>query len=243
VKFAIVIAVVALLGSLAIVLPKPQEQEPDLSERCAPVLVAMAKLVPTRPNISYSGAEVSVAGRQVRLSARIENRKRAEKKFLVALAVDLFVDGVLQPLTVGSVGVGDSEEEAENTAIQEWAAYVGSALFASLVSDHDAGLPINGFVAFPGLPGIRGAEVPLPEHIDKDLLEHLETLIPNLRSSRGELHSILIMVKVEQGRVAGGECRVDGVISTDAMTAIRSFRWPPTQDHYLFKQFYILRRR
>src|SRR5215469_2682729 len=118
VKFAIVIvvAVVALLGLLAIV-----PQGPDLSERCARELVASAKSLPTQASVSHSGAQVSVGGRQVRLSARIENRERAENKFFVGLAVDLFVDGVFQPLTVGSVGVGDTEEEAEETAVQQWA--------------------------------------------------------------------------------------------------------------------------
>ncbi len=247
VKLAIVtvVIVVALLGLLAIVSrsqTRPTPQGPDLSERCARVLTAMAKSMPTRGSVSYSGAQVSVGGRQVRLSARIENRERAENKFLVGLVVNLFVDGVFQPLTVGSVGVADTEEKAEDTALQEWAQLVGVALVATLGSNGDTGLPFDGFFAYPGLTGIRGSQVAWSEHIARDLLGHLETLVPNLRSSGGELHSISIMAIVKQGGVVGGECRVDGVISPKALTAIRSFPWPLTQAHYVFKQFYILRR-
>jgi hypothetical protein len=241
-KFAIVVSVVALLLGLILSI-FPKSHGANLSERCARVLVTMAESVPTKASVSYSGSEISVGSRHVGLIARVENRKRAEKKFLVALAVDLFVDGVFQPLTVGSVGVGDTEEEAENTAIEEWAQYVGMALFASLVFDDDAGLPFDVFVAYGGLTGIRGSQFPLPEHLVTDLLGYLKTMVPNLRSSGGELHSILIMVYVEDGRVVGGECRVDGVDSTEALAAIRPFPWPPTQAPYLFKQFYILRRK
>jgi hypothetical protein len=158
------------------------------------------------------------------------------------MAVDVFVDGVFQPLTVGSIGVGDTEEEAEDTAIQEWAQYVAIALVATLDSDVDAGLPFDGFVAHSGLTGIRGSQVDLPKHIATNMLVHLKTLAPNLRSSGSELHSILIMVEVNQGGVVGGECRVDGVISSEALAAVRSFPWPSTQAGYIFKQVYILRR-
>ncbi len=240
VKFAISIAALALLGFVAIVLLKRQESK--LSERCARVLVAAAKSVPTQASVSQSGPEVSVGGRQVRLRARVENRKHAENKFFVALAVDLYVDGVLQPLTVGSVGVGDTDQEAEDTAVEEWAQLVGDAVVAALASNNDAGLPFDGFVAYAGRTGIRGSQPNLPKDIAKHLLRQMKTKASNLRWSEGELHSISIIVKVNQGGTADGECRVDGVVSPEALTAMQAFPWPPTQALYMLKQFYILRR-
>lgn len=240
-RLAIAVGVILVVGLLAIIFQK--RQRPDLSERCARVLAATAKLSSTKITVSNSGPDVSVAGRQVHVRARIENRKRSREKYFVALAVDLFVDGVLQPLTFGAVGVGNTDQDAEDTAIAEWAQYVGIALFEALASDRDRGLPLDSFAAYAGLTGVRGAEVSLPEHMTRDLLEPLKTAAPLLNSTESEFHSISIMVTVQEGAVTGGECRVDGLISSEALTAVQGFPWPKTPAEYLLKQFYILRRR
>jgi hypothetical protein len=108
---------------------------------------------------------------------------------------------------IDTIGVGDTEEETEDSAIVEWAQYVAFGLVATLDFEANSGIPFEGFVAFPGATGIRGSQVNLPKHVDIGILGHLKALAKTLRSPGSELHSILIMVGVSQGKVLSGECR------------------------------------
>jgi uncharacterized protein DUF6348 len=207
-------------------------------------LVAIAKSAAA--TLTSSGDRVRIGSKEVRLRAEIEAAEPSpdNKKYLVGLRVDVFVDGVLQPLTFGSVGIGSDRGDAVETAVSDWAMYVGDALLGALgVKIGEEPQNVGPFLVYQGLVGIRGAHSPWSTEKNRQLLHDLDPLVKGLEHSPGELHSILLMVAVEQGGTPQGECRVDGVISPAALTAVLSFPWSQNGTAYIFKQFYVLRRR
>jgi Family of unknown function (DUF6348) len=182
----------------------------------------------------------------VRLRAEIEAAEPSpdNKKYLIGLRINVFVDGVLQPLTFGSVGIGSDRGDAVETAVSDWAMYVGDPLLGALgVKIGEEPQNVGPFLVYQGLVGIRGSHSPWSTENNRQLLHRLDTLVKGLEHSPGELHSISLMVAVEQSGTPQGECRVDGVISPAALTAVQSFPWSQNGTAYIFKQFYVLRRR
>jgi uncharacterized protein DUF6348 len=122
--------------------------------------------------------------------------------------------------------------------------YVGRALLGALgVKTGDLPQTVGPFAVYPGLAGIRGSGVVWSAEKDKQLLDHLDTLIRELEHSPGEFHSISLLVVIQPDGTLPGECRVDDAISPAALTAVQSFPWSKNGTSYIFKQFYVLRRR
>jgi hypothetical protein len=96
--------------------------EPDLSARYAQVLVRVGTAAGA--TLAASGNRIRNGNKVVRLQPQIENDERADTKSLIGLRVDVFVDEVLQPLTYGSLGIGNNREDAISTAVSEWAMVV-----------------------------------------------------------------------------------------------------------------------
>jgi hypothetical protein len=217
--------------------------QPDLSEQCAQALVGVVKN--SAAAVASPGGLIRIGRREVRLAARIENDEHADTKYLIGLRVDVFVDGVLQPLTYGSVGVGSDREDAIGTAVSEWASAVGEALLGALgVKIGEEPQQVGPFLVYQGPAGIRGSDrVIWSSENDKRLLHHLTAIVQGLERSPGELHSISLMVFVGRDGMTKGECRIDGAISPAVLKAAQSFSWGQDGLEYLFKKFYVVRRR
>jgi hypothetical protein len=216
----------------------------NLSNRCAVSLASLARSSGATP--SLEGNRIRINKDELQLSANIEDEGQAQSQYAVGLAVGVSVNGVARPLTVGSVGIGASREEAVETAVSEWAQLAGVALLDALGVRKQGGLTFGAgrFSVHPGLMGIRGSQdVVWSDDSQRRLLDSLGALIRGLESSPSEFHSVSIRLVVEPGGVSGGECRVDGAVSAEALKAVHSFPWPPTTKGYMFKQFYVLRRR
>jgi len=67
--------------------------------------------------LAASGSRIRIGSKVVRLQAQIENDERADTKARIGLRVDVFVDEVLQPLTYGSVGIGNEAIAHSETAV------------------------------------------------------------------------------------------------------------------------------
>lgn len=195
--------------------------------------------------LTASGDRVRIGKREIRLAAQIENDEHTDTKFLIGLRVDVFVDGQLQPLTYGSVGVGGDRQDAISTAVSEWAMAVGQALLGTFgVKVGEEPPQVGPFLIYQGPAGIRGSPgIRWPSESDKRLLHHLDPFIQGLERSPGELHSISLMVFVGRDGAVKGECRIDGATSPAVLKAMQSFPWRQGDSEYLFKQFYAIRRR
>jgi hypothetical protein len=236
---AIVLTIVVAIVLTAVYASR---QEPNPSERCVQSLASLAKAAGAP--FTSAGDRIQIGSKDVRLVAQIENEERADAKFLVGLRVDVLVGEVPQPFTFGSVGVGSNRDDAIATDVFEWSQYVGRALLGALgVKSSDLPQSVGPFLVYPGLTGIRGSGGVWSAEKDRQLLHHLETIIQGLNRSSGEFHSISLMLAVRVNGILEGECRVDGVVSPAALTAIQSFAWGQNGTEYIFKQFYALRRR
>jgi hypothetical protein len=216
-------------------------RRPDLSERCVRALARVAK---SAGGFTLSEDQIKIGDADVRLRAQIEHEESADTKFLIGIFVDVYVNGVLQPLTAGQVGVGSDRDDAIETAVSEWAMLVGQPLLGALgakISQQPE--DIGGFFVYHGFAGIRGPRtVTWPEEKQTRLVHRLESFIQGLEHYRGDLHSISLLVVVAGDGTTQGECRVDGAISPNLLKMVQSFPW--AQDGvYMFKQFYALRRK
>lgn len=221
--------------------------DPALSGRCAEALAALARSFGATPSVE--GERVRVGKDELRLRAVVEGENRApagvQLRYASGIAVEVSVNGVPQPLTAGSVGVGDSREDARETAVSEWAHLVGVGVLDALgVRRKEAvSLASGRFSVHPGLTGFRGQQQVLwSNERHPELVEKLKGAIGRLEGLPSEFHSISIMLVVETDGSASGECRVDGVESEEALKAVQSYSWPRTSAAYMFKQFYVLRR-
>jgi hypothetical protein len=71
---------------------------------------------------------------------------------------------------------------------------------------------------------VAGAEdVAWSDESRRKLLDNLGAIISGLESSPSEFHLILIMVAVKPSGSTDGECRVDGVVSKEALKEAQSF--------------------
>lgn len=216
--------------------------QPDLSERCAQALVRVGKAAAA--TLTASGNQIRIGNKVVRLQAQIENDQRAESKSLIGLRVDIFVDEVLQPLTYGSVGLGDDREAAISTAVSEWAMAVGEAILGGLgVKIGENPEQIGTLLVYRGPAGIRGSDsVIWSLENDRKLLRYLRASFQELEHTPGSLHSISLTLLITSDGVAEGECRIDGAVSPSLLKAARSFPWDRRGGQFVFKQFYVVQR-
>ena len=218
-----------------------------LSKLASSGLLCEGWSIPEAWALVTSGDRIEIGSTKVRLQARIEKEVRVEGGFLIGLAVDVFVNDVLQPLTYGSVGAKGDRDDAVQTAVHDWAMYVGKPLLGALgVRIGEEPQKIGSFLVYEGPTGIREGKgspfVPFSKEEGEQLLERLDPFIRGMEHSPGEFHSIFLIVIVSEGTTKGGGCRLDRDISPELVKAIQSFSWSQHGAEYVFKQFYVLRR-
>jgi hypothetical protein len=121
------------------------------------------------------------------------------------------------------VGIGSDRGDAVEGAVGNWAMYVGYPLLGALeVKIGEEPQNVGPFLVYQGLVGIRGSSSPWSTEKSGQLLHRLDSLVKGLEHSQGELHSISVMVSVEQDGTTQGERRVDGVLSPAALMAVQS---------------------
>jgi hypothetical protein len=217
-------------------------KQPDLSEKCAQALAKVAQSA--APGLTSLADRISIGSTEVRLQARMEHEERADTKFVVGIHVDIYINGVRQPLTSGSVGIGSDRNDAIETAVSEWAMLVGEALLGALgVKIGQEPQKIGSFLVYQGFSGIRGSPtITWSTEKERQLVNQLGAFIQGMEHYPGEFHSISLLVSVRHDGTAEGECRVDGALSPALLKTVQSFPWGQNEV-YLFKQFYVLRRR
>jgi hypothetical protein len=195
-----------------------------------------------------AGDRLEIGSTKVRLEAKIENEEKVDNPsgVLIGLSVDVSLNDVLQPLTYGVVGAKGDRDDAVQSAVHDWAMYVGEALLGSFgVRIGEEPQKIGSFLVYQGATGIRegiGSRVAWSKEQDTQLLEHLDPFVRGMEHSSGELHSISLMVMVQNGTTKG-ECRIDGHTSPELFNAIQPLPfWNQVGSVYVFKQFYVLKR-
>ena len=196
------------------------------------------------------GTTVSVSGRAVSVTARINNRLQQNSRHILAAEFDISVGGIQIPtLLAGAIGVAGTPDHARDTAAAEWAAQYGAPIGLALASRFGASalpsyakLEVDGQVLFRGPPGLRGeAKVAAAVSSDEFLRRVATLVVASLRRKPpiSEYRSALVQIVVTGTAVTAGECRVDGLISTELLETLSKLAWPEGSPQYMFKLFFV----
>lgn len=109
------------------------------------------------PGTSFGGeGELFVKGQRIEVIPILEHSAQQGGRWLAGVRFDMRINGRDEPkFSFGTVGVGESEEDAQHVAVQQWQAYFGTAFVAAMVAV-ERGLDVNGYRVYPGALGIRG---------------------------------------------------------------------------------------
>jgi hypothetical protein len=197
------------------------------------------------------GTTVSVSGRAVSVTARINQRRQQDSRYILAAEFDISVGGIQIPtLVAGAVGVDDTPDHARDTVAAEWAAQYGVPIGLALASQFGASDPppshakveVDGQALFHGPPGLRG-EAKSPAYVSsEEFVRRVATIVvANLQRKLpvGEYRSALVQIVVAGTAVTGGECRVDGLISTELLEGLSKLSWSEGSPTYMFKLFFV----
>ena len=194
---------------------------------------------------------VSVSGRTVSVTARINKRLQENSRHILAAEFDISVGGIQIPtLTAGAIGVDDTPDHARDTVAAEWAAQYGAPIGFALASQFGASnappsyarVEVDGQALFHGPPGLRGEAKSPADVSSEEFVRRVATLVvANLQRKPpvGEYRSALVQIVVAGTAVTGGECRVDGLISTELLEALSKLSWPEGLPTYMFKLFFV----
>lgn len=204
------------------------------------------------------GTTVSVSGRTVSVTARINNRLQQNSRHILAAEFDISVGGIQIPtLVAGAIGVDDTPDHARDTAAAEWAAQYGAPIGFALASQFGASDPppgtnklapfyakleVDGQALFHGPPALRGeAKVTAAVSSDEFVRRVATLVVASLRRKPpvSEYRSALVQIVVTGTAVTGGECRVDGLISTELLETLSKLSWPEGSPSYIFKLFFV----
>jgi hypothetical protein len=109
------------------------------------------------PGTSFGGeGELLVKSQRIEVIPILEHSAQQGGRWLAGVRFDMRIDGSKEPkFSFENVGIGESTEEAQHAAVQEWRAYFGTAFVVAMLHG-DRGLDVNGFRVYPGELGIRG---------------------------------------------------------------------------------------
>ena len=146
-----------------------------------------------------------------------------------------------EKLTFGSVGIGDSEEDARATAVAEWYMSFGAALLNALAGK-SASVSQNGYAVYPGGMGLRGG-APKDWMDGSDSMHHriLSSLARGLPKPDSAIHTLDLKVAVNPKGAVEGDCRLDGMPAPQVLSILKSLAWPKQATGYLLKQAYVLK--
>ena len=208
------------------------------------MLLKLADLKDSEPKVTSTNGAVLIGNHTVRIVPVSETSTKANGKFIEAARFEISIDGVKnENLTVGSIGIGNSAQDAADTSVQEWYMTVGSAILQT-VSSSPSKLTVSNFTVRAGLMGIRGDPpkgwVDGSDDMHRKILAVIDASNPIENTS--EVHVLDLKVVVAPNGTIHGECRNDGKTSEVLLSTLKKLSWPSTSTGYMFKQAYVLRK-
>jgi len=215
----------------------------DLAKCLGASLAKLADKKDSDVTLTFKDGVLTIGRWKIRVSPISENSTTTQDRFVEAARFDIQIDSAPHPeLTYGSIGIGDSQQDAIQTAVQEWYLGFGAALFRAL-GDAATKVTASGFSVYPGFMGIRG-DLPKGSWMDgsdemhRRVLAALGTHLPNATNG---LHTLALKIWTNIDGSVGGEALIDAKPSEAILAAIMKLDWPKSSS-YMFKQAYILKR-
>jgi hypothetical protein len=218
-----------------------EEENAKLFACLAAELAQLAAKGQLPPGFTVTKDGVILREHTLRITPTSEYAGARQSKFLSAARFDVTLDGRKEEqFTFGSIGVGDSAQEARQTAAQEWYFGFGAAMFHALAGSPTS-LTFDGFSIYPGLMGVRGqAPQGWVNGTDEMHLRILASLAAILPKPGPATHSLDLKLSVPPNGILEGECKFDGKTNDPVFLALKTLPWPVLPTAYLFKQAYVL---
>jgi hypothetical protein len=216
------------------------DESTQLSANLTGSIEKLARQGSTPVPVAVSNGKITVGKYAVQVTPISEKAGQMSGKFVSAARFEIAVDGSSNDhLTAGTIGIGDSAQDARETAVREWYLSFGSALFRALNGNPTA-LKAGPFAVYAGAMGIRGEApgdwVNSTDTMHEKILASLSDLLP---ADAATIHTLDLKIMAAPGAI-DGECRVDGQVSAPILNALKRLPWPKTAP-YMFKQSYILK--
>ncbi|MGH1384689.1 DUF6348 family protein [Kordia sp.] len=191
-----------------------------------------------------NGNKIILGDKSIEINVNVEFDGKKEGKWIYASNFSTIVKtSKTTEFNIGSIGIGNSREEAVNVSIQEWIAVFGIPLSDML--NNKNGYKISETIVFSGLMGIRG-NLPKNTWLNGDsemtakIISHISQLI---KSAKDEIVSVDIKLIIGNNGVLDGECKLGNKVSIELLNQLKTIEWPASGEGYLFKQFYIIKKR
>lgn len=195
------------------------------------------------PNARLEENKIMVGDTSIQVKINVEFEGQKEGKWVYAANIFTFYKAKKEGLiNVGSIGIGSTKEEALNVCIQEWIAIFGIP-FANMLNDSES-IKVSNMKVFPGLMGTRGnppAKTWLKGY-DEMTNKMISKIQQEIKSKPGNLVSVDIKLKISKSGVTDGECRIDNEVSQNLLNELKQLDWPPSDEEFILKQFYLIRK-
>ncbi len=195
------------------------------------------------PKTSFKDNQILIGDSSISLKINVEFDGQKEDKWIYAANIStLYHAGSEAQINIGSIGIGSNKEEAINVCIQEWFAVFGIP-FTNMLNG-DKGLIVSNMKVFSGLMGIRGN---LPENTwlkgdDEMTKKIVGQMQDQIKSETADIIPIDIKVMLGKNGISDGECRIGNKISGQLLENLKRLNWPTSNEGFMFKQFYLLKK-
>jgi hypothetical protein len=174
------------------------------------------------------------------IRAVLENEAEQDGKYVSAIRYEVESEHrLMSGLTFGSVGVGNSVEDARSTATEEWMFLFADPYCAATASA--GGIRLGMLTFYPSRPGFRGSApsgwLTEPETRHGRILEAIASgLAPIMTNDVGLVD---LKIAVQTNGDPDGECRVNGSANSEVCNRLLAIVWPGGT--YMYKQVFIYR--
>lgn len=192
---------------------------------------------------AFSGDVLTVGDHSIDLMPVVESEATAQGKNIVAMRIEVAVDGVRQSeATFGAIGIAATQEDAVAVGLGEW--YLGFGLpFLQAIRGGQSAMILDDYEVFAGALGLRGgAALGWVDGTDAMNRKILAALLPAIAQG-GDFVTLELKVMVRSTGRPDSESRVNGLVSPDIAARLIALDWPQAADSYMFKQAFVLKKR
>lgn len=195
------------------------------------------------PKASLKDNQILIGDTSIHLKVNVEFDGQKEGKWIYAANISTFFNASEETqINVGSIGIGSNKEEAITVCIQEWLAVFGIP-FTNMLNGENS-ISISNMKVFSGLMGIRGN---LPGNTwlkgNDEMTEKIISQIQEqIKNEDDDIIPIDIKLMIGKNGISDGECRIQNKVSGQLLEHLKQLNWPSSDEGFIFKQFYLVKR-
>jgi hypothetical protein len=184
--------------------------------------------------------KITFQQKSIEIIPYLEKTVQKDNQWLCGVRYEILINNKKrEEFNYGTVGVGDSKEDAIEVSVIEWISLAGLTLFDYFFNTGTS-FELEKFKVYHGFTGIRGDEPGGWLDGSKDMhIKLLGTILNSITVNFSPVSSVSLLIFKEPNNIIDGECKINGQISQKVLTILKLLKWPE-RSSYSFKQFYIL---